>query len=233
MGMSASPALLKLIHGARDRGLDVSTETYPWDASSDSIRSVMFDPGWEQRWGVGPEDLQSTATGKRLTRAQFDALRTGTDDDGVLMHMNTEETIVALLRDPLMMVVSDSGNLEAGDYSHPRTAGSFARVLGHYVRDVGALTLSQAIAKMSLKPAQRLEAFVPAMKSKGRLQVGADADIVVFDPKTVREQATYLKAKQYSQGFHYVMVNGVLVVDRGKLVDNAFPGAPVQARYDH
>ncbi|MBL8270306.1 amidohydrolase family protein, partial [Steroidobacter sp.] len=62
MGMSASPALLKLIHGARDRGLDVSTETYPWDASSDSIRSVMFDPGWEQRWGVGPEDLQSTAT---------------------------------------------------------------------------------------------------------------------------------------------------------------------------
>lgn len=231
MGMSASPELLKLIHGARERGLDVSTETYPWGASSDSIRSVIFDPGWEQRWGVGPEDLQSTVTGKRLTREEFDALRTGTGKDGVLMHMNTEETIVALLQDPLMMVVSDSGNLEAGKFSHPRTAGSFARVLGHYVRDTGALTLSDAIAKMSLKPAQRLESFVPGMKHKGRLQVGADADVVLFDPTTVREKAAYLDALQYSEGFQYVMVNGVLVVDRGKLVDKVFPGQPVHGQY--
>lgn len=231
MGMSASPELLKLIHGARDRGLDVSTETYPWGASSDNIRSVIFDPGWEQRWGVGPEDLQSTVTGKRLTRDEFDALRSGTAKDGVLMHMNTEQTLAALLQDPSMMVVSDSGNLEAGKFSHPRTVGSFARVLGHYVRETGALTLSDAIAKMSLQPAQRLEAFVPAMKHKGRLQVGADADVVLFDPATVRERATYLDAMQYSQGFQYVMVNGVLVVDRGRLVENVFPGEPAHGHY--
>jgi dihydroorotase len=231
MGMSASPELLKLIHGARDRGLDVSTETYPWDASTDSIRSVIFDPGWEQRWGVEPGDLQSTATGKRLTRAEFDALRTGTGPDGVLMHMNTEQTIEALLRDPLMIVVSDAGNLEDGKLSHPRTVGSFARVLGHYVREVSVLTLNEAIAKMSLKPAQRLEAFVPAMKHKGRLQVGADADVVLFDPATVREKATYLDAMQYSEGFQYVMVNGVLVVDRGRLVENTYPGQPVHGQY--
>ncbi len=231
MGMSASPDLLKVILGARERGLDVSTETYPWGASSDSIRSVIFDAGWEQRWGVGPEDLQSTDTGKRLTREQFDALRSGTGKDGVLMHMNSEETIVALLREPSMIVVSDAGNLEAGKLSHPRTVGSFARVLGHFVRDTGVLTLSDAIAKMSLKPAQRLEAFVPAMKHKGRLQVGADADVVLFDPTTVRERATYLDAMQSSEGFQYVMINGVLVVDRGKLVDNAFPGQPVRGQY--
>ncbi|MFC4313886.1 amidohydrolase family protein [Steroidobacter flavus] len=231
MGMSASPELLKLIHGARDRGLDVSTETYPWGASSDSIRSVIFDPGWEQRWGVGPEDLQSTSTGKRLTREEFDALRSGTGKDGVLMHMNTEETLVALLRDPSMIVVSDAGNLEAGKLSHPRTVGSFARVLGHYVREAGVLTLSDAIAKMSLKPAQRLEAFVPAMKHKGRLQVGADADVVFFDPATVREKATYLDAMQYSEGFQYVMIDGVLVVDRGKLIENVFPGQPLHGQY--
>jgi dihydroorotase len=231
MGMSASPELLKLIRGARDRGLDVSTETYPWGASSDSIRSVIFDPGWERRWGVGPEDLQSTSTGKRLTRAEFDALRSGTGEDGVLMHMNTEATIVALLRDPAMIVVSDAGNLEAGKLSHPRTVGSFARVLGHFVRDTGVLSLSDAIAKMSLKPAQRLEAFVPAMKHKGRLQAGADADVVFFDPATVRERATYLDAMQSSAGFQYVMINGVLVVDRGKLVENVFPGQPVHGHY--
>lgn len=231
MGMSSSPELLKLINGARERGLDLSTETYPWDASSDSIRSVIFDPGWEQRWGVRPEDLQSTATGKRLTRSEFDALRAGTGDDGVLMHMNTEQTIEALLRDPGIMVVSDAGNLEDGRLSHPRTVGSFARVLGHYVREANVLTLNDAIAKMSLKPAQRLEAFVPAMKHKGRLQVGADADVVLFDPATVREKAKYLDAMQYSEGFQYVMVNGVLVVDRGRLVENIYPGQPVHGQY--
>jgi dihydroorotase len=84
---------------------------------------------------------------------------------------------------------------------------------------------------MSLKPAQRLEAFVPAMKHKGRLQVGADADVVLFDPGTVREQATYLDAMQYSEGFQYVMVNGVLVVDRGRVMENRYPGQPVHGRY--
>lgn len=231
MGMSASPELLKLINSARARGIDVSTETYPWGASSDSIRSVIFDSGWEQRWGVGPEDLQSTVTGKRLTRQTFDQLRNGTDNDGVLMHMNTDATIISLLQDPSMLVVSDSGNLEAGKYSHPRTAGSFAKVLGHYVRDVGALPLSDAIAKMSLKPAQRLQSFVPAMRHKGRLQVGADADVVLFDPTTVRAKAAYLDALQFSEGFQYVMVNGVLVVDQGQLVDNVLPGKPVRGRY--
>ena len=94
VGRAADPAraprMIELMHGARTRGVDISTEIYPWDASSDVIRSVIFDPGWERRWGVTPHDLQSTSTGDRLTQAQFDALRTGTGEDGVLMHMNSE-----------------------------------------------------------------------------------------------------------------------------------------------
>ncbi|WP_229726775.1 amidohydrolase family protein [Sphingomonas alpina] len=230
MAMSDAPLMVQLMRGARDRGIDVSTEAYPWDGSVDAIRSVIFDPGWEKRWGVSVGDLQSRSTGKRLTQAEFDALRSGTGDDGVIMHMNTEATLTALLRDPLVLVASDAGNIE-GPNSHPRSAGTFARVLGHYVRETQVLSWSEAIRKMSLMPAQRLEAFVPSMRRKGRLQAGADADIVVFDPKTVGAKATYGDAKRYSDGFQYVMVNGALVVDRGALVPDVRPGRPVYSMF--
>jgi hypothetical protein len=228
MAMSSTPRMIELMHGARDRGVDISTEIYPWDASSDSVRSVIFEPGWEKRWGVSANDLQSTVTGERLTQAQFDALRSGATDDGVLMHMNTEETLTRALKDPLVLVASDSGDIE-DRFSHPRSAGTFGRILGHYVRETHTLTLTEAVRKMSLMPAQRLESFVPAMKKKGRLQVGADADLVVFDPERVSERARYLDAKQYTIGMHYVLVNGAFVVDRAKLVPNVFPGLPVLA----
>jgi Amidohydrolase family len=230
MAMSSTPQMIALFHEAREHGIDVSTEIYPWDASSDVIRSVIFDPGWEQRWGVTANDLQSTVTGRRLTQQEFDDLRSGNGEDGVLMHMNTEATIVKALQDPLVLVASDSGDIE-NRYSHPRSAGSFARVLGHYVRDTQALTLSQGILKMSLMPAQRLESFVPAMKKKGRLQEGADADLIVFDPNTVSEQARYLDAKQYSKGMVYVLVNGRFVVDHAKLVPGLYPGRPVYSSF--
>ncbi|MES2452410.1 MAG: amidohydrolase family protein [Pseudomonadota bacterium] len=228
MAMSKAPLMVTLMHSAREHGVDVSTEIYPWGGSVDSIRSVIFDPGWEKRWGVSVGDLQSRSTGKRLAQADFDALRNGAGDDGVIMHMNSEATITALLRDPLVMVASDGGNI-TGSNGHPRSAGTFARVLGHYVREAHVLDWSEAIRRMSLMPAQRLEAFVPSMRRKGRLQAGSDADIVLFDPNKVGERATYGDAARYSEGVHYVMVNGVLVVDGGALVPNVQPGRPVRS----
>lgn len=230
MAMSSTLQMLRVFHDARSHGIDVSTEMYPWDASSDVIRSVIFDPGWEQRWGVSVGDLQSTVTGKRLTMQEFAALRSGNGPDGVLMHMNSEETITKGLQDPLVLVASDAGDIE-DRFSHPRSAGTFARVLGHYVRETGALSLPDAIRKMSLMPARRLEGFVPAMKKKGRLQVDADADLILFDPREVTERARYLDAKQYSKGILYVLVNGQFVVQKGTLVKNVFPGRPVYSYY--
>lgn len=226
MAMRDAPFMAALIAGARRRGVDITTEIYPWGGSVDSVRSHFFDPGWEKRWGVSVGDLQSRSTGKRLTQAEFDALRAGTADDRVIMHMNSEATIAALLRDPSVMVVSDGGRIE-GANGHPRSAGTFARLLGHYVRETKTVDLAEALRKITLMPAQRLEAFVPAMKRKGRLQPGMDADIVIFDPRTVGTRATYGDAARYSEGFLYVMVNGVLVVDRGKLVDAVSPGRPI------
>jgi N-acyl-D-aspartate/D-glutamate deacylase len=119
------------------------------------------------------------------------------------------------------MVASD-GILDQGK-GHPRAAGTYARVLGKYVREEHALSLMDALRKMSLLPAQRL-----SLPNKGRLQVGADADITVFDPSRVIDRATFEQPAQYSDGIPYVMVNGVWVVTNGHLIANVFPGQGLQ-----
>lgn len=230
MAMRDAPFMAALMRDAHARGVDITTETYPWGGSVDAVRSHFFDPGWEERWGVGVGDLQSRSTGKRLTQDEFDALRAGAADDGIIMHMNGEATIAALLRDPSVLIASDGGRIE-GPNGHPRSAGTFARLLGHYVRETGTLSLVAALRKITLMPAQRLEFFVPAMKRKGRLQSGMDADIVLFDPATVGTRATYGDAARYSDGFRYVMVNGVLVIDGGKPVEGVSPGRPIFSKY--
>ena len=102
-------------------------------------------------------------------------------------------------------------------------------MLSKYVRDEKELTLPDAIRKMTLMPAQRLERRAPAMKDKGRIRIGSDADLAVFDPTAVRDIATYEKPSEFSQGMRYVFVNGVAVVDNGRPVRGVFPGKPVRA----
>ena len=129
------------------------------------------------------------------------------------------------------MIASD-GILENGK-GHPRTAGTYTRILGKYVRERGALTLRDALRKMTLMPAQRLERRVPSMKNKGRLRVGSDADVVVFDPQTVIDKSTYDEPAKYAEGMKYVLVNGVLVVKNGQLQTDVHPGRAVRAPYSN
>jgi N-acyl-D-aspartate/D-glutamate deacylase len=119
------------------------------------------------------------------------------------------------------MIASD-GILDNGK-GHPRAAGTYARVLGRYVREQKALGLMDAFRKMSLLPAQRL-----GIESKGRLRIGADADIAVIDPQHVVDRATFDNPAQYSDGIPFVLVSGVFVVRDGKLVDGVTPGRAVR-----
>jgi N-acyl-D-aspartate/D-glutamate deacylase len=132
------------------------------------------------------------------------------------------------MADPIVMVASDGMPL-TGPGVHPRGQGTFARVLGHYVREERALDLMTALRKMTLMPAQRLERRAPMFKDKGRIRAGADADITVFDPDRVIDKATYENPLQYSEGIQFVLVNGVAVVTDGQLVAGVFPGRPARA----
>jgi N-acyl-D-aspartate/D-glutamate deacylase len=127
-----------------------------------------------------------------------------------------------------VMVASD-GLPITGPKVHPRGQGTFSRVLGKYVREEHALDLMTALRKMTLMPAQRLENRAPAFKNKGRISVGADADITIFDATKIIDKATYDEPLQYSAGISYVLVNGVAVVREGNLVDGVFPGKPARA----
>jgi N-acyl-D-aspartate/D-glutamate deacylase len=203
---------LRLLDGVRARGLDVTTEAYPYTASMTEIASAAF-ADWEKQ---GPEYFASflwPATNERLTRESFERYRK--QGGFVARFGNTEGMIQAILAHPQVMVASD-GIIENG-IGHPRAAGTYARVLGKDVREDKALTLMDAIRKSSLMPAQRLETIAPQMRQKGRVKVGADADLAVFDANTVIDKATFEKPAQYSEGFRYVLVNGTFVVRDGKL----------------
>ncbi|HKE58681.1 MAG TPA: amidohydrolase family protein [Pyrinomonadaceae bacterium] len=226
-GGKATPQLLQLIAEARARGLDVTTECYPYIAGMTEIQSAIFNQGWQEVFGIDYGDLQWAATGERLTKESFERYRkTG---GMVAVFSMTEEIVEAAIRDPLTMIASD-GILDQGK-GHPRTAGTYTRVLGRYVRERGDLTLMEAIRKMTLAPAQRLERRAPSMKNKGRIRLGADADIVVFDAQHVIDRSTYEDPAKYAEGMKYVLVNGVPVVKDGQLQNGVNPGQPVRAPY--
>jgi dihydroorotase len=222
-----TPLALELIDSARVRGLDITTEMYPYDAASTNLRAPIFDPGFRERLGIDYGDLLWPATGERLTAESFERYRrTG---GPVVAFVIPVDALRAALVHPGVMIASDGVELING-LGHPRGIGTNARVLGRYARDEKLLSLPDAIGKMTLLPAKRLEAWVPRMRNKGRLKVGADADITIFDPATVIDRATYEKPDQSSSGFVHVLVNGTAVVRNAVLVAGVTPGQPIRRR---
>ena len=222
---SKTPLALQMIEGARAHNLDVTTEAYPYTASMTEIASAAYE-GWERREPEYFSRLLWPATGERLTRESFARYRR--QGGFVIQFGNTEEMVRAAIAHPLVMIASD-GLIENAK-GHPRGAGTFARVLGRYVRDEKLITLMDAVRKSSLMPAQRLESMAPRMRDKGRLKIGADADISVFDEGRVIDKATFENAAQYSEGFRYVLVRGIFAVRDGRLVDGVAPGEAIRAR---
>jgi N-acyl-D-aspartate/D-glutamate deacylase len=209
---------LSMIEGARARGLDVTTEAYPYIAGMTAINSALFNPGWQEKLGIGYDSLLLPDTGERLTKERFDELHNSNVTHLVVIFSNTQEAVDHVIGHPLVMIASD------GAEGHPRNAGTYSRVLAQYVREKGAITLMEALRKMSLMPAQMLERSTPAAHQKGRLQEGADADIVVFDAAKISDRSTYAKPMEPSVGVHYLLVGGTILVSEARIVPNVFPG---------
>lgn len=204
---------LAAIRDARALKVDITTEVYPYTASASLIQSALYDrfTEWpDERFAI----FQWAATGEFLTRETFTRYRAV--GGSVLSHSNSEESLRKGLKDPLPMFASDGGRDAEDNPTHPRTTGTFARILGRYVRDEKLVSLPEALRRMTLEPARRLEGRAPDMRDRGRIRVGAYADLTLFDPATIIDRSTYTSAAAPSAGIAYVLVNGTLVVRQGK-----------------
>ena len=266
----ASVQTLALIDEARERGVDIVHDLYPYTASS--TRSVVLFPQWVLAGGPDefarrvsdPELLpqireemreifMKDRTGGDISRVQIRVLpsdesyngRTLADmasDRGLpndietgidlaielqlkggfsaIFHAMDEQDVIRIMQHPLSMFETDGDPVAWGDgYPHPRSYGAFPRVLARYVRELGVLTLEEAVKKMTSMPADQY-----SQTERGRIAEGAYADITVFDADTVQDTATYTDPHRYPLGIEHVLVNGEFVIRAGALTGNR-PGA--------
>lgn len=245
--LRAIDEVAELISGARSRGLQVTTEAYPYGAGMTAVGAPFLHPDNLSRLGLQPSNLVIVATGERPRDAKrLMQIRREAPGALAIIHYldESDESDLSVLRRALMLddtavasdaipfttpdglIVDDDLPIPEDAVTHPRSTGTFARFLRTMVRETKMLSLEEAIRRCSLLPAQVLEQASPAMKRKGRVQVGCDADLIVFNAETVTDCSTYLRPGLSSTGFAHVLVGGEQVVKDG-LLSTALPGQAI------
>lgn len=220
---------LKMVNKAREEGLDITACVYPYDFWATYIDSARFRPGWQDRFKITYEDLQIGGTDIRITKETFDKYRK--QHLLVAAHGSLpEEELIMALKDPNIMIGSDT-IIEPSGNNHPRGSGTYSRLFGRYVREKKVLSTMDAIKKVSYLPAKRMESSAPQMRYKGRIEVGADADITIFDPNTIIDRSTVKEPTTPSTGVEYVIINGVIVKNKDGIVEGVNPGKPIRSYF--
>lgn len=226
-GLWETRPLLDALYEARRAGLDITTEVYPYTGAGSAMHDPRISPESMKAFRVDYSALELVETGERLTEERFRALQKSAPRAELIAHVMQQDDVDLAVTHPMVMIASDGGAFR-DDMGHPRGAGTFARILGHYVREKQSLTLMQALAKMTLMPAQRLEASTPEMRLRGRLQPAMIADITIFDPARVADRAAFGKPVEPSAGIVHVLVSGTAVVENSVFRDDRFPGRPIR-----
>lgn len=217
---------LRLINAGRLEGLDITACAYPYPYWGTYLNSARFDEGWRKRFRISYGDLHIAGTEERLNAETFTKYRAA--GKLAVAYAIPDSDVDAAMKAPFVMIGSD-GIMQPGNNNHPRAAGAFARTIAVYVREKKLLTLMEALEKMTIMPARRLEAASPAMRKKGRISAGADADIVVFDPEKIKDNATVARPDSFSSGIAYVLVGGKTVKDLSGLKKDVRAGRAIRA----
>jgi Amidohydrolase family len=241
--------VLGMLERSRRSGSRVTVEAYPYGAGSTAIGAAFLDPDRLRMKGLSASSVVMLESGERVSdNARLFQLRQNDPGAPCILEFLDENdpSDNAMLRQALAfpdaVVASDAmpvywkdGSNEStqwplppGGATHPRTAGTFAKSLRLMVRETGGWTWLEAFRRCSYLPARILDEAAPAARAKGHLGVGADADIVVIDPQTVTDTATYADATRPSVGVRHLYVAGVPVVSDGDLRTDAFPGQPLR-----
>jgi hypothetical protein len=235
---------LELFDAARKKGIQVLGELYPYNYGASIVGADYLHPdNYERNMGRDYKDIIETANLKPLTKERYEELLKANPFTSIMFYNATDEDVYKGLAHPTSVIGSDAfpytireSGKPAIDWDvpfdavngHPRGAGSHARMLALVREKKVDIPLSLAISKMTCLIAQYLEDNgVPQMADKGRIQKGKDADITIFDPKTVQDNATMKDGGLASTGIPYVLVNGTVVVRDSETVDNVFPGKPI------
>lgn len=226
---------LAMIDRANKEGANISTETLSFAAGGTSISADVFQRrDWQKIFDISYADVQWVATGEWLTKESWEKYSKLQPWGSVNHHYVKEQWLETALQWPGMMVSSDAlPAIDRDVLTNPNVAGTFARLLGHYVRERKLLTLPEALAKTSYNQAKWLEQASPDFAKKGRVQIGADADLVIFDPQKIAAQADYGKPYEPSIGIAAVVVGGRIVVRNGQRIEGRYPGRKILHRTMH
>ena len=216
---------IRLIREANQEGAKITMESFPYNAGSTSISAAVFNRDWQKIFAITYEDVEWVTTGERLTEELWNRYREESPGGIVVHHYNREEWTRIASEAPDVIVAADGVpivNLQ--QKNAPFGIGTFSRIYARYVRQEGTLSLMDAVAKMTLLPARVLEGYSPAFAHKGRIRVGTDADITVFDLDTIQDNATFKNPYQPSSGIAHVIVAGQFALRDGQLLEDSFPG---------
>lgn len=213
-GFGQMEAVLRQVDAYKLNGLDIGMDCYPYCAFSTEVGATTYDDGWMERYRCDYSVLEFSEgkyKGQRATAETFAEMRRDCPEYLTVCHVMKPEDIDCAYRYPGVMVASD-GILDHGQ-GHPRAAGTFPRFIAEYVRS-GRVELYTAIEKMSAMPAHRL-----GLAKKGRLNVGADADVVIFDPECIADRATFAEPMLAPVGIDCVLIAGKTAAKNCEIVD--------------
>lgn len=214
-GFGQMEQVLRQLDSYKLNGLDIAMDCYPYFAFSTRLGTPTYDPGWLDRYHCDYDVLEfceGPFKGQRATAETFARMREEFPQCITVCHVMKEEEIRLAFCHPGVMLASD-GLMNQGQ-GHPRGAGSFPRFLAEFARK-GTMTLYQAVEKMTAMPAARL-----GLANKGRLNVGADADITIFDYENIRDRATFEEPALAPEGIEYVLIGGRIALEHGEIVNS-------------